>query len=590
MVNALTSSANVSTVATKIELLPDEVIDQIAAGEVIERPASVLRELIDNALDAETRRIIVEFDGGGIESLMVLDDGIGMHPEDARRSLERHATSKIRNLADLEQLTSRGFRGEALASIAAVSRLTLTTREHDTDIATRIECEASKVLTSGHSAGQPGTRVDVRDLFFNIPARRKFLKSTPTETAHINKVFARAALSRPDVRFELRRAGHRTRLYAAGSPAQRAEQVFGAVMLAALAPEPIDGIAVSAHLAPPEKARTGTAHLHIFVNGRPVLDKALARSVAFAYGSVIPPGRYPVGCVYLKIDPTTVDINVHPQKLEVRFSDARRVHEATTRALSQALGTQPWERQTSAYRAGNRPQPKGREQQYPPNSDVWASLAILRDASAPADLPRQATPGSQDTGPFSSLRPIAQTRALFIVCEGDDGLYVIDQHAADERIRYAKLKRELSGQQITGQQLLFPAQIDVGQEVLAWLDGNPNALSQLGIDADRISETELLVRALPAIVANGDPALLVEQAMAELMRTSGRAWSDTIDTALATLACHSALRRGDRISLRECGALLAQLDATEEFAEHCPHGRPIVFRISYADLEKKLGR
>ena len=593
MVNVATGSANVPDMAMEITLLPDEVIDQIAAGEVIERPASVLRELLDNALDAGAKRVIVEVEGGGIERLMVLDDGVGMSPDNATRATLRHATSKIRQIGDLEDLRSRGFRGEALASVAAVSRLQITTRAHDNELATRILCDPGHPTQTELVAAPKGTTVEVCALFFNTPARRKFLKSRPTETAHIHRAFTRTALSRPDVRFELRRAQNRTKLFTATDHEGRAKQVFGSTKLATIAPSTTDGVSIRAFLSPPESARAGATHLHLFINGRPVRDNALSRSVAFAYGSVLAPGRYPAGCVYIEVDPKSVDINVHPQKLEVRFSNARKVHEATTRALATALGTQPWQRPQSsaiAARSGALAASSGANKQdesaYGSTQDAWASLSILRDASsthAPQALPHA-------PGPFSSLRPIAQLQALFVVCEGADGLYVLDQHAVDERIRYAKLKRTLQDKKLAGQKLLFPAQVELGEQTLAWLDQHAGSLSEIGIDASRISDTEVLVREVPSLVANADPAQLVAEACAELMRTGAREWSDRIDTALATMACHAALRRGDKISLSEAAELLAQLDAAESFAEHCPHGRPVVFKISYSDLEKKVGR
>lgn len=596
MVNESPTSATVRAMAASIALLPEHVIDQIAAGEVIERPASVLRELIDNALDAEARRIVIDIQGGGVEAIVVLDDGQGMTPEDAKRSILRHATSKIRTLSDLKTLQSRGFRGEALASISAVSRFVLTTRAAHAEIATELSSEGGTLVEPRTAAGQPGTKVEVRDLFFNIPARRKFLKSTPTETAHIHKCLIRAALSRPDVRFELRRDGVRSKLFAATDAMGRVEQVFGESTVKELVAPNEGSVAVRAYLAAPERARSGAGSLHIFVNGRPVIDSALARSVAFAYGSVLPPGKYPLGAVHLNIDPELVDINVHPQKLEVRFSDGREVYETLTRKLATLLGTTPWSRvdakKPTAWRQkGASSGPSLSDYKPRPSAqDTWATLSILRDATSHLQVHRQHSTFAESKGAFASLRPIAQLQSLFILCEGQSGLYIIDQHAADERVRFSKLRRAFDSRELQIQRLLFPAQVDVGEEALGWLSENAEALSSLGIDATPLSDSELLVRALPAIVANGDPAALTLHALRELQREADRNWSDHVDTALATMACHAALRRGDRISLKECSALLAELDASEAFKEHCPHGRPVVFTISYDELEAKLGR
>ncbi|MDQ3037391.1 MAG: DNA mismatch repair endonuclease MutL, partial [Myxococcota bacterium] len=322
-----------------VRILPDDLADQIAAGEVVERPASVVKELVENAIDAGARAIKVEIEGGGIGLVRVSDDGHGMIEADARLAIRRHATSKISVREDLDRIATLGFRGEALPSIASVSRFTLATRTRDAVAGTEVRIEGGAEATAREVGCAPGTTVTVRDLFFNVPARRKFLKAVGTESAHVRETLVRAALGSAELRITLVRDGRTAlELLPVAELGKRASLLFPEESLARV--EGVrDGIELEALLSPPERARSGAAHLHLYVNGRPVRDRALARSVAFAYGSVLPPGRYPVGVVYLRIPPERVDVNVHPQKSEVRFDSARTVFDAISRVLAHGLGT-----------------------------------------------------------------------------------------------------------------------------------------------------------------------------------------------------------------------------------------------------------
>ncbi|MEZ4339317.1 MAG: DNA mismatch repair endonuclease MutL [Sandaracinaceae bacterium] len=397
----------------RIHVLDDALADQIAAGEVVERPASVVKELVENALDAGARTITVEIEAGGTVDITVTDDGQGMDPDDAALAIRRHATSKIRSLDDLMRIGTLGFRGEALPSIASVSRFELTTRERDAMAGTRVRVEGGAAPEVEPIGRAPGTTVRVRDLFFNVPARRKFLKSVGTESARVAEIVRRAALAHPSIRFVLRRDGRRSGEYLpAGSRRERARMVIGdTTRLDAIEGER-DGVRVEAMLGAPEKARAGAGALHLFVNGRPVRDRALSRAVAFAYGSVLPPGRYPVGVVHVDLDPQEVDVNVHPQKSEVRFARGREVLEAITRVLAGGLGTSAWSGPAArgsgfwAERLGGAPAPSP-PPEPPSEPDPWGlapAAAEPRPYAPQAPSPTSRTRRSlAEEGFFASL-------------------------------------------------------------------------------------------------------------------------------------------------------------------------------------------
>ncbi|MBX3268837.1 MAG: DNA mismatch repair endonuclease MutL [Sandaracinaceae bacterium] len=587
----------------RIRVLPDALADQIAAGEVVERPESVVKELVENAIDAGASSISIEIAAGGIAAITVVDDGHGMSREDATLAIRRHATSKIRCLEDLARIGTLGFRGEAIPSIASVSRFELTTRERDAVEGTRVRVDGGAAPAIEPIGCAPGTAVRVRELFYNVPARLKFLKSPGTESARVTEVVRAAALANPAIRFTLVRDGRRgLELLPAASRAERARLVAGGGgRLDAIEGER-EGVRVEAMLGAPETARAGAGGLHLFVNGRHVRDRALSRAVAFAYGSVLPPGRYPVGVVHVAIDPAEVDVNVHPQKAEVRFARGREVLDAITRVLARGLGTSAWSGPAGrgagfwADRLGGAPPAAPASpapEAGPPEPDPWGLAAAAEPRpytpAAPVGYVNDA-PLLTEQGFFASLRVLGQVRKMLIVCEGRDGLHVLDQHAADERIRFDGLRRGYLAREVAIQRLLIPERVEVTEAEAVVCDERREDLLALGLDVAPIGPATVAVRGVPAVVSRAPPARLLHDVLAELTRAGDRAFGDAVDMALATMACHGAIRAGDPLSVDECRALLRALDAITDFGGHCPHGRPVVYSVSFGELTRRLGR
>ncbi|NOY92456.1 MAG: DNA mismatch repair endonuclease MutL [Deltaproteobacteria bacterium] len=617
--------------SAQIRILDDALVDQIAAGEVVERPASAARELLDNALDAGAGRISVEIEDGGRQALRVVDDGSGMSAEDALLAVRRHATSKIRTLADLERVRSLGFRGEALPSIASVSRFTLTPRRPEDVAGTRLRIEGGGEPEVRASGAPQGTTVELRDLFYNVPARRKFLKARQTETAHVHDVCLRAALARPDVALSLTsNQRRRLRLAPTTSLLERAHEALRLPNLSELRFER-SGLAVEACLGPPEEARTGARQLYLFVNGRAVRDRRLAAAVAFAYGSVLPPGRYPKGALHLRLDPSEIDVNVHPQKTEVRFAGGKGVLDELTRGLARALGTVAWGRGRSGADSPRAPdfwqgRLAGALKAAPevpaaaPTSggtsagaEAWGLAGEVRDGLERYSARHEArganseTPGGSVETPsdaqepratellapasfFGSLRLLGQAQHLYLVCEGQDGLYLLDQHAADERVRYHGLRTAYEARAVTTQRLLFPERVELSAEEAALVSERGEELLGVGLEVSLLGPHTAAIHSVPSLVKRAPPERLLRDVLDELSLEGGRAFGDAIDTALATMACHGAIRGGDSLAPEEGRALLKALDAIPEFAGHCPHGRPVIHCLSWRELGRRLGR
>jgi DNA mismatch repair protein MutL len=577
-----------------IHRLADDLANQIAAGEVVERPASVAKELVENAIDAGATRIRIDVEGGGVALVRVSDDGSGMSPEDAELAVERHATSKIAKLSDLACIASYGFRGEALPSIASVSRFTLRTRRVGDDAGVEVAILGGSTPRMAPCGIAAGTTIEVRDLFFNVPARRKFLRSLATESAHLTEVAEAAALSSPALTILLSREGRVVREWLrAKDREERVRMSFGDEPLSKCVGER-GPLRVEAFLSRPERARAAASALTLFVNGRAVRDRSLARAVAQAYGSVLEAGRYPLGVVYLDIDPGLVDVNVHPQKAEVRFADGRAVSEALFRVLadelSRAFGM------PVATRSWNRPQPKDAGD-FPPVrvnmvAEPVAASGLPWSFSPPeVPAPRAESPALAvvERPAFSRLTFIAQVKQTYLLCEGQDGVYVLDQHAAAERVTFHRLRNAHRGRDIATQALLFPVSVEVTAQDAAFVDEEQKALSELGLDVRAIGPTTVAVHAMPRLLSRAKPENVVRDLVAEVTRTGGRAFSNAVDLVLATMACHGSVRAGDRLSAEEAAALLVALDQVD-FAGHCPHGRPIVTRIGWDELERKVGR
>jgi DNA mismatch repair protein MutL len=598
----------------RIAVLPPELASQIAAGEVVERPASAVKELIENALDAEATRVDVEIEGGGITRLAISDDGFGMTEAEAKLSVERHATSKLRSFADLTRVATFGFRGEALPTIASVSRFTLRTRTRDADGGTLVQIDGGRLILAEPTGMPAGTQIEVRDLFYNVPARRKFLRSTGTESGHVTEAVEQAALARPDITFTLTRDGRRVReLLRAGERAERVRSVCEVDDLAACHGER-GPLRVEAFLSRPEQARAGAGGLAILVNGRPVRDRAILVTIAQAYGSVLERGRYPRGVVYIDLAPELVDVNVHPQKAEVRFADPRAASDAVYQILSKALmsafslppvSRAAWGRapaKPAQPAVAPREEPTWKKPSPEPSLPLDALMAMT--ARAPAVEPSSATAEPplvavrdhtaapirpRPEVPWASLRFIAQLRMTYLMCEGADGIYLLDQHAAAERVTFTRLRREYQARSVPSQALLFPLVLDVSAEELELVETRQKEIAEVGLDVRTRGQSSLSIHAVPRLLSRASPERLLRDLLTEVSRSGGRGFSDAVDLALATMACHGSIRAGDALSASEAKALLEALDDAD-FAGHCPHGRPVVTFLSYTELERKVGR
>ncbi len=609
---------------TKIVVLPPALASQIAAGEVVERPASAVKELIENALDAGAQRVDVEIEGGGVTLLRVRDDGVGMSREDARLSVERHATSKLRAIGDLNNLLSYGFRGEALPSIASVSRFSLRSRPTDSDAGVEVFIDgvAEPVLRDAGMA--VGTLVEVRDLFYNIPARRKFLRSTGTESGHVTEVVEAAALTCPQVTFTLTRDGRQVREFLrAGGRADRVAQVCAGEELT-LCAGTRGPLTIEAYLSRPEHARSGAGGLRLFVNGRSVRDRALFVTVAQAYGSVLERGRYPRGVLFLDLPPEFLDVNVHPQKAEVRFADQRATQDAVYGALSRALSgafslptpnRNAWSKPRPDLTAASPAPPFVAAPSAEPGERPWsaptqpksAAPAMPDEASAPNALHAAALFGifeeppiavRDNTAPpihpqseiaWSSLSFVAQLRQTYLLCESRDGIYLLDQHAAAERVTFTRLRKQYQSRAVPSQSLLFPVTLDVLAAEVELIELRGKEMAEVGLDVRVRGPESISIHAVPKLLQRASAERLLRDLLAEVSRKGGRGFSDAVDLALATMACHGSIRAGDALTASEAKALLDALDDAD-FAGHCPHGRPVVTFLSWAELERKVGR
>lgn len=594
--------------ADRIAVLSEDLANQIAAGEVVERPASVVKELCENAIDADAARVDVEIASGGVVLTKVSDDGWGMSERDARMAVLRHATSKIATADDLERIASFGFRGEALPSIASVSRLRIETRRRGDDRGTAVVLEGGGEPRVEPCGAPVGTMVEVRDLFFNVPARRKFLRALPTESAHVTEVVESLALSHPTITFTLTRDGRRVREHLRAPDREtRVRDVLSGEDLARCSGER-GPMRVEAYLSKPERARSGAGSLSLFVNRRPVKDRALARAVAHAYGSVLEPGRYPIGVVYVELPLASVDVNVHPQKAEVRFADGRAVGDALFRVLEGELARAFQIERSGRPGAFGRPSATPRTWPEPERVQhvAWSgsgraeppvSLAATLEAAAPSPIAYadvlsrrgESEGNAHEATSYDGLRFVAQVRATYLVCESEDAIVLVDQHAAAERVTFDRLKRQLRSRSVARQGLLIPEVVPLAPREVAIFEEAHAEVLAMGLDVRASSHDSVTIHAVPQLLARASPEVLVRDLVAELGRRGDRGISASIDLALATMACHGSLRAGERIADEEARALLRAL-AEVDFGGHCPHGRPIVTRLSFRELEHRVGR
>jgi len=587
----------------RIHLLDATLANQIAAGEVIERPAAVVKELVENALDAGARRIDVEIQDGGRRLIRVRDDGSGMGREDAALSVQRHATSKLRSKDDLFAIASYGFRGEALPSMAAVSRFALVTCEPAAVKGTRIEVEGSASPVISDAGAPPGTTVEVRDLFWNVPARRKFLKKAQAEQAQCIDAVLRLALPRSDVTFTVREGDRTLTQLQSGADvlASRAEEALGGEVRGRLVPFSGECRSVRAHglLVSPAVEYGSARNVWLFVNGRAIRDRSLTHAVLRAYGELMPHGRYPGALVFLQVPPAGLDVNVHPAKAEVRFADPRAAWEAIYGGLTQVLARGDWMPQRNgtdpapAYDASQRVAEAIERYGTRMPATWWMPPAQTPLAPAP-----KAEEGSQPQAElvprpawFRGLRYLGQLHRTYLVCEGPRGLVLIDQHAAHERINYQRLRGR--GGNAGAQPLLVPQIVQLPAAAAARISEAADLLASIGVELDSFGGQSAAVKALPAALGRLDErglgALLTD--LAEELAGHGRGDSlDRLrDALLARAACHGSVRAHDALAPPEAQALLDALDQTD-YGARCAHGRPVVAEWDQAEIERRFGR
>jgi len=590
--------------SSRIRILPENLTNKISAGEVVERPASVVKELVENCLDAGATEIVVEIEAGGKRLIKVGDNGCGMSREDALLALERHATSKIATDDDLGSISTLGFRGEALPSIASVSRWVMATREKGSIEGTEIYGEGGRIRDVKARGMAEGTMVEIRNLFFNTPARLKFLKSTETEAGHVGDQLTRLALSRPEVRFTYMNDGRIVFRALNGSLGDRVSALLGRSIAGDLYPFECSGeeLALSGSTGKPDCNRSSSSHLYVFVNGRFVRDRLIQHAVMQAYRQLLERGRYPVAVLFLSTPVEEVDVNVHPTKHEVRFRNQSRVHDFIVSALEAHLRATPW-----IAKPVLKAQPLAVETCFNENSSVagvketpvvYVPLRDERPERQPLPVPAPVTVSQaadvavlrESGGFFSRLRVIGQYRSAYLLCQGDDDLLIIDQHAAHERVAFERLRADFSAGEVESQGVLFPEVVELSHGEASIVDTHQSFLRKLGFHLEDFGGTSRVVNAVPRILSSG-PYLQALRDIIEELASFGksRTVDDVQDELLVRIACHSVVRGQRNLPAEEVSALLAALDSVS-FASNCPHGRPVYRTLSRSDVEKMFKR
>ncbi len=622
-----------------IEQLSEAVANQIAAGEVVERPASAVKELVENAVDADAQRVVVEVHEGGTQRIVVSDDGHGMAPADAERALLRHATSKIRATEDLDHVASFGFRGEALPSIASVSRFVLTTRTEDDDMATRLVVEGGHVERPSRVGAPVGTRIEVDDLFYNVPARQKFLKRAQTELSHVSDALVRLALARPQVAFRLS-TEHKELLdipkHSPDDPRGRLGRILGTQTAAKMHPlHALESgpVRISGWFAEPGLSERGTKGVYTFVNRRFVRDRTVQHAVQDAYRKLLERGRYPVVVLMMELEAGSFDVNVHPQKTEVRFHKSGEVHRAVSRVLGQSLAQQPWRGGASK---GVRYQLDGGRRSFQPNqSPAHSSMGTaekqvaryaphlgrmdfadnagagptaggMMDRGPPSEFRREfqsprreegdVTPIASEQleaklqGQFSSLSFVGQVMGTYLVCQGPGRMVIIDQHAAHERVVFQRLRAQKKQSKLQTQALLVPLTVELDPGRSQRAADQQQRLTDLGFDVEPFGGTTWAIKSCPAALEGSPLEEVFKHLLDELDELdTSRAVEEQIDALFSCAACHSAIRAHDRLTAPEVHTLLADMDEID-FGAYCPHGRPVFVQWSQFELEKLFHR
>ncbi len=613
-----------------IRILPETLSNKIAAGEVVERPASVVKELLENAIDAGSRRIRVEAERGGKALVRVSDDGAGMGKDDALLSIERYATSKIADERDLFSIRTLGFRGEALPSIASVSRFSLVTRRSEDEVGTQIDIEGGTIRRVVETGAPPGTMVTVRGLFFNTPARRKFLKTVATETGHIAEVFSAVALAHPRIGFRLLQDGKTMKHWPPVKDGRdRAADVLGTDLHKGLFPVYVenDDFSLTGWVGSPSQARSTSRGVYAFVNGRWVKDRMLQHALFSGYTGRLMKGRYPVAVLFVRVPFDRVDVNVHPAKSEVRFADAPRVHGRVAEAVRRALadGDRPdW---TPAAKTGEEPfaertktearppglgvqgftkeaqepwRPETNKEQTPkarPEGLPADGPALSRSGGRPSEVFRQGAASGKHrhqqgiwrAGRFSDLRVVGQYANSYIVCEAHRRLVLVDQHAAHERILYERIRGRSEAESPPSQGLLLSETVSLSPREAATLTELIPRLAAEGFDIEPFGGQDFVVRAVPAMLVDREIGPILREIVEKAVAVGVAEDPAAIDAVQKILACHGAVRAHQSMTEKQMAALLSELDACQDPA-HCPHGRPTWIEWPESELEKRFGR
>lgn len=595
-----------------IQPLPDVLINQIAAGEVVERPASVVKELVENALDAGATRVDIDLEEGGARLIRVRDNGGGIAAEELPLAVSRHATSKIASLGDLEMVSTLGFRGEALPSIASVSRFLIASRRAGDAHGMALPVEGGAVGEVVPRQHPPGTTVEVRELFYNVPARRRFLRAERTEQGYIEEWLRSLALARPDVELRVSINGKPSRRYKGGSELfsdERLHETLGAEFARHALRVEHEGAGLRLHgwIALPAYSRASADQQYLYVNGRSVRDRSVAHAVKQAYADVMYHGRQPAWVLFLELDPARVDVNVHPAKHEVRFRDTRLVYDFVYRTLQQALADTRAGQQAAAAESADAPAYGGAApvSRSMPFHDSQSGLALRTDearagyaalyggaALVEQAQPLQASavaapmPDADDTAAPPLGFALAQLHGIYILSQCADGLIVVDMHAAHERIGYEKLKRAHDSEGLRVQPLLVPQSVAVSEREADVAEREAQTLAELGFELSRSGPGTLLLRGVPALLAGGDTEALLRDVLADLREHgASRRVASARDELLSTMACHGSVRANRRLTLPEMNALLRQMEQTERSGQ-CNHGRPTWARFSLAEIDR----
>jgi DNA mismatch repair protein MutL len=570
-----------------IRILPEKVASQIAAGEIIERPASIVRELIDNCIDAKAHRISVKTERGGKGLIKVTDNGVGMSRDDLLLCFERHATSKIRTAADLTEVTSFGFRGEAIPSMAAVSRMQITSLLQKELLGNRVRISGGKLLTIEEVGTPSGTIVEIKDLFFNIPARRKFLKTPRTEMNHIVDTVLRAAMPFPNISFRLEEGKKEIlHLPASSNPHLRLSHLMGRTAGQSI----LSGesrqkdIHIAIHAAPADFARKRADRLYVYVNGRNIKDRFVTKAIIEGYGQRLMKGQYPQALVFITIDPKFIDVNVHPTKQEIKFQDGQKVFNAMAAVVNETLTPA-----SHAFPSASTPYKKQNTQATTPPTPM---ILETTETYVPPQT-QQSNPLQKEAPPplLEAKTPqiIGQLGNMYILCQMEDGLLIVDQHAAHERIVYENLKNSLLSSKVEIQNLLIPHEIEFSLKEKGILLGKGDVLAHFGIELDHFGGNTFLLRAVPALLKNVNWQALISEFISKLEESGPPDSAHIMDDSVKIMACHGAIRAGQHLTLTEMNNLMDQLKEMD-LPTNCPHGRPIFKDFTYFELNKMFKR